>query len=139
MFTGHDSAVGFSSPGYQGAPALGESTSSHMLSSVLQLDTPGGEHGFYFGCRWSSLLYYFLTIYTGHQSQDHNTTWNQWHLQENMIFVKNGDYYYSEKFKLDWIRDTKEQGKNENLSSNLFIFEISLQVFGYIPKICRLG
>lgn len=47
----NDSAVGFFSPGCQGASILGESPSSHMLNSVLQLDTPSGETGFCLGCR----------------------------------------------------------------------------------------
>ena len=60
---------------------------------------------------------------------------SRWYFQENRIFLKDGDHYCSEKSKIFPIQ--KNKVKMKYLSSNLFIFEISLQVFGYISTIIR--
>lgn len=68
------------------------------------------------------------------------TTWNQRHFQENRIFVKDGDHYYSEKSKLDGIRGRKEQGKNEKLELKLiYIWDKLASIWIHIQDLLKLS
>lgn len=125
-------------PGCQGAPAQQESPSSPMLGSVLS-QTRYLESADCVWRRWSSLLFYALIIYAVHQPQDDKNTWNQWHFQGNVIFVRDGDYYSSENSKLDWTRSTKEQGKSEMPETKLiYIWDKLASICIYIQDLLTL-